>query len=122
MSEIDGIKDKLGELAIHAALSDQAQKTMQKTQDDLLESQKTMIEILGNQSRQKEKNKGFDSSTHRLNQESIQHGKDIAANKDAIAANKLSLAVIIARSTVISAPVAGILVMIFEYATKAPVG
>jgi ABC-type Fe3+-hydroxamate transport system substrate-binding protein len=104
MTEINEIRHELQSLAVQSA------KTS-VTLNQIQETQKMMAHILDNQSRQKEKNKGYDSSIERLNKESM-------ANRDAAESNKLKLSVIIAKAAAISAPLSGALLLLIEFASK----
>ena len=115
MSDIDRIKDELQDLTKRSVRTETILERMEETQ-------KLMAQVLDNQSRQKEKNLGFDTSIHRLNRESIKNREDIDANKDLITENKIGLAVSIAKSAAINAPAAGILVGLLDYASKHFVG
>jgi len=108
MSEINEIRHELQNLAVQSA---ETRVTLTQIQ----ETQKLMAHILDNQSRQKEKNKGYDSSIDRLNRESM-------ANRDAAESNKLKLSVIIAKAAAISAPISGGILLFVEFASKHFVG
>ena len=79
MDDVKEIKEGMHKLDIEYAKMSMVLIGIEKTQSQ-------MVEIMDNQSRQKEKNKGFDSSIHRLNNESLDHAKAIAANEKTIAA------------------------------------
>ena len=115
MDEVKDIKDGLQKLEVHAAKTDMILIQIQETQ-------RLMVGILDNQSRQKEKNKGFDSSVHRLNQESIEHTKAIAINEKAIAENDKKIAVVMTKYASYASILIAAAGIAYELLKSAPAG
>ena len=122
MEERKEIQDKLQSLTLHAALTDQFFENIKETLIEIKKSQDMMVQIMSDQSRQKEKNKGFDSSIHRLNSESVENRKAIADNKDSLAVNREAITVNRIKPAAVGATsgggVAGLVWLIAEYAPK----
>ena len=115
MDEVKDIKYELQKLEVHAAKTDVILLQIQETQ-------RLMVGILDNQSRQKEKNKGFDSSVHRLNQESIEHTKAIALQDKAIAENDKKIAVIMTKYASYASILVAVAGIAYELLKSAPAG